>query len=171
MHHSTEKQLLSVEAICVNQDDEKEWNCRVCQVGDIFSKANRVRVWLGESSRYSHRGIDVMKTFHDRLPHTYSTQSLPKIKSRQDFDDHYRPILPLPEQPSTVSSLNQAVLLLYRPWWKIMWTLQGSVLGKEVFCYVGDTSFPIECFYTFHSPSNVRDERAQHFPRVVPPPP
>ncbi|OTA91722.1 hypothetical protein M434DRAFT_75752, partial [Hypoxylon sp. CO27-5] len=47
-------------------------------------------------------------------------------------DPYYKPIMPLLEDSQSLADLDQAVLLLCRPWWKRMWTLQESVLCKQV---------------------------------------
>jgi hypothetical protein len=48
---------LWVDAICINQQDIRERGCQVEMMGDVYSKAARVLVWLGPKS-------------HDRDPET-----------------------------------------------------------------------------------------------------
>ncbi|KAI1418037.1 HET-domain-containing protein [Hypoxylon sp. FL1857] len=159
--------LLWVDAICINQDDETERDYQVRQMNDIFAKANLVRVWLGEATDGSDRGVDVLCEFHstvdaawkgswarigstvrkkDRLDASKISDYF--INSRDHFDAYYEPIMPLLKDPQSMEDLDQAVLLLCRPWWKRMWTLQESVLCKQVVCHCGSKSFPLDYFYT-----------------------
>ncbi|KAI0142307.1 HET-domain-containing protein [Hypoxylon sp. NC0597] len=159
--------LLWVDAICINQDDEIERDYQVRQMNDIFAKARLVRVWLGAATLGSDRGVDVLCKFHnsvhdawkgswarigstlrkkDRLDASKSYDYF--INSREDYEAYYKPIMPLLEDSQSLADLDEAVLLLCRPWWKRMWTLQESVLCKQVVCYCGSKSFPLDYFYT-----------------------
>ncbi|OTA52530.1 HET-domain-containing protein [Hypoxylon sp. EC38] len=159
--------LLWVDAICINQDDENERDYQVRQMNDIFAKASLVRVWLGAATTGSDRGVDVLCKFHntvhdawkgswarigstfrkkDRLDASKSYDYF--INSRDDYEAYYKPVMPLLEDSQSLADLDQAVLLLCRPWWKRMWTLQESVLCKQVVCYCGSRSFPLDYFYT-----------------------
>ncbi|KAI1135346.1 HET-domain-containing protein [Hypoxylon sp. FL0543] len=159
--------LLWVDAICINQDDETERDHQVRQMNDIFAKANLVRVWLGPATDGSDHGVDVLSKFHKLIEDTWkgswarigsTVRKKDKldasksydyfINSRDDYDVYFEPIVPLLEDSESIAALNQAILLLCRPWWKRMWTLQESVLCKQVACYCGSKSFPLDYFYT-----------------------
>lgn len=44
---------LWIDAICINQDDIAEKNSQVAMMAEIYKKATRVNIWLGESNRLS----------------------------------------------------------------------------------------------------------------------
>jgi hypothetical protein len=50
LRHRTRKQTLWLDAICINQRDEKDKSHQVAMMADIYAKADRVIVWLGEST-------------------------------------------------------------------------------------------------------------------------
>jgi hypothetical protein len=55
-----EERVLWVDAVCINQNDFQERNHQVMQMGQIYSKAERVVVWLGESNEDSKIAIDFL---------------------------------------------------------------------------------------------------------------
>lgn len=46
---------LWVDALCINQNDEAEKSAQVAMMGEIFSKAQSVLIWLGEPRRSPQR--------------------------------------------------------------------------------------------------------------------
>lgn len=150
-----------VDAICINQDDISERNDQVRQMNDIYSNADVVNVWLGESTESSDIGIDFLQKFHTlvyqnrkgRMPVVGSTLERPEEigmrrsvypHSFESYSEIYGPIL---AHDSLISSLDHAVALLSRLWWKRMWTLQESVLCPRVICWCGTETFPIHYLY------------------------
>ncbi|KAK1598433.1 uncharacterized protein LY79DRAFT_539153 [Colletotrichum navitas] len=61
---------------------------------------------------------------------------------------HSRFLAALGDDVST-SGLGDALNLLQRPWWTRMWTLQESVLCRNVGCWCGQDPLPICCFWEF----------------------
>ncbi|CAK1367696.1 hypothetical protein CB0940_11538 [Cercospora beticola] len=47
-----EVRVLWIDAICINQDDLSERSAQVVQMAEIFTRASRVVVWIGEDSIY-----------------------------------------------------------------------------------------------------------------------
>ncbi|CAN9314445.1 unnamed protein product [Alternaria sp. RS040] len=50
LRHRARKRKLWIDAICIDQRDEKDKSHQVAMMTDIYSKADRVIVWLGEST-------------------------------------------------------------------------------------------------------------------------
>jgi hypothetical protein len=50
LRHCARKRTLWIDAICIDQRDEKDKSYQVAMMADIYSKADRVIVWLGEST-------------------------------------------------------------------------------------------------------------------------
>jgi hypothetical protein len=50
LRHRARKRILWIDAICIDQEDEKDKSHQVAMMADIYSKADRVIVWLGEST-------------------------------------------------------------------------------------------------------------------------
>jgi hypothetical protein len=51
-----------VDAICINQADEKEKGLQIQFMAAIYAKASRVIVWLGEAENDSGRALDTIRT-------------------------------------------------------------------------------------------------------------
>jgi hypothetical protein len=56
-------------AICINQQDLLERSQQVQMMGDIYSSARNVVIWLGEGTEYTDYALDMMNTtnFRERL--------------------------------------------------------------------------------------------------------
>ncbi|WYZ44533.1 hypothetical protein EsH8_VII_000969 [Colletotrichum jinshuiense] len=139
------ERALWVDAICINQGKETERNHQVWQMKGIYANASRVKVWLGDATDGSDRGMDLLQTFA-QIPPTTTGQH---IRSVQDFVSFYRPFLSLGDSPETFRSLEEIFELLRRPWWTRIWTLQESVLGQETDCICGTKKVPINGFSQF----------------------
>ncbi|WQF78999.1 Putative heterokaryon incompatibility [Colletotrichum destructivum] len=139
------ERALWVDAICINQGKETERNHQVWQMRGIYANASRVKVWLGDATEGSNRGMDLLRTFAQISP----TATGQHIRSVQDFVSFYRPFLSLGDSPETFASLEEALKLLRRQWWTRIWTLQESVLGQETDCICGTEEVPINGFTQF----------------------
>lgn len=53
--------LLWVDTLCINQTDLQERSHQVNMMGKIYSKADRVLIWLGEESQDSYLAMDCPK--------------------------------------------------------------------------------------------------------------
>jgi hypothetical protein len=58
LRHRARKRTLWIDAICINQRDEKDKSHQVAMMADIYSKADRVIVWLGERTPESDYALD-----------------------------------------------------------------------------------------------------------------
>lgn len=118
-----------IDAICINQRDDKEKSAQVNMMGDIFRAASRVIVWLGKSS--------------------YATE-IALSKARPFFTDGI-----IPQDLSTpwaaVSSRGAALIaiealnwVLSRGWFERVWTLQEAALARETVYLLGSQSVPFD---------------------------
>lgn len=63
-----EIRTLWVDAICINQTDEKERNQQVTQMGEIYSHAQQVILWLGNEDAASSRAMRAITKTPQVLP-------------------------------------------------------------------------------------------------------
>ena len=56
-----------VDALCIDQNNEVEKGPCVAMMGDIYRRAARVVVWLGEAENSSDQAINLMKWMGDRV--------------------------------------------------------------------------------------------------------
>ncbi|KAK8004661.1 hypothetical protein PG989_004380 [Apiospora arundinis] len=159
---------LWVDAICINQDDTIERNHQVSLMKTIYSRAKVVDVWLGDSTPGSEQGMMFLRTMHETLSAVHintrpmrvgstwarggqhsSLVRASRERNAEEFKSYYEPILKLlrDKEAGWISDLDAAVALLQRPWWTRMWTLQESVLGREVRVFCGDSVAPLQDFF------------------------
>jgi hypothetical protein len=61
------RRVLWIDAICIDQSSMDERNQQVELMGDVYSKARRVILWLGEESTFSDFAISFLKSYHKVL--------------------------------------------------------------------------------------------------------
>jgi len=109
-HHETVLTLW-IDSICINQEDITEKNQQVALMPQIYSIAQGVDVWLGEKSKYSPIGMDILKYFatHPRPTKDAPWQTLPHELSLSGLTD-----------------------IMGRAWFKRIWVVQEVVLAKRI---------------------------------------
>lgn len=144
----SERKVLWVDAICINQGSVAERNLQVRQMNRIYADAKVVDVWLGKPTPGSDRGINFIRSFENTSPDGWGPRDADR-KSIEGYRTLYSPILAALEESTWTSGLHEALQLLQRPWWSRMWTLQESVLCRNVLCWCGQDSLPVSCFWEF----------------------
>ncbi|KAF4834728.1 Heterokaryon incompatibility protein 6, OR allele [Colletotrichum siamense] len=92
--------LIWVDAICINQHDEKEKNRQIPRIGQIYAAAERVIIWLSSCIQWWYDQTDLHTGFFHHQANT--RPSWPDLGNR--FQDH--------------------------PWFDRIWTVQEAVLTK-----------------------------------------
>ncbi|RAH56018.1 HET-domain-containing protein [Aspergillus piperis CBS 112811] len=104
IRHTLMTRVLWIDAICINQGDDVEKGQQVGYMAEIYSKASRVIVWLGEPENGCDKALEDICLEVDQR----SMSSLePQVK----------------EQIST---------LLHRPWFERIWVLQEVAAARHV---------------------------------------
>ncbi|KAK4499441.1 hypothetical protein PRZ48_009955 [Zasmidium cellare] len=98
-----ESRTLWVDAVCINQNDVPERNVQVRRMGEIYSRATGVLVWLGD------RDTEVEQT----MAKLQAPDAL-KDKRHDDF-------------PEDIAKGIRK--LLHKPWWHRVWTIQELILA------------------------------------------
>src|SRR5436305_219035 len=60
LRHVAEPIHVWVDAICINQQDDRERTHQVQMMRDIYHKSDEVAIWLGEGDKYDDVGQDVV---------------------------------------------------------------------------------------------------------------
>ena len=92
------------DAICINQEDNNEREEQVCLMGDIYSSAHHVLVWLGDGSEATDIAIDLIN----------SDEFLIGLQDRSMES----------QEPTEQEIMVDVVLkkdLCRRPWWRRLW--------------------------------------------------
>lgn len=106
---------LWIDAICINQDDSDEKNAQVSLMADVYSKATRVCVWLGEASPDSNLALNFIS----------------RIVNLDDFDRLVADRR-TPQEWAALSSL------MRRTWFSRRWVVQEIALAARATLYCGD---------------------------------
>lgn len=125
------------DAVCINQLDLLERGQQVQMMGDIYSSARNVIIWLGEGTEYTDYAFDMMNStnFRERLEDL-------TISRRWPF-----------EEEIMVDVVVKQVLCK-RKWWQRLWVRQEFILAtKEPFfccgCKIIAWSHLLSCFLSF----------------------
>ena len=83
-------QIIWIDALCINQADTEERGQQVQLMAQIYSKATRVLVWLGETTDNSHRALESIRiAAKDESPYAWndeiSIQAVQKLLQRSWF--------------------------------------------------------------------------------------
>ena len=116
---ATRIQTIWIDAICINQNDMSERNQQVQIMPDIYSSADIVVIWLGESSENSGVAMHILEDCSD------------------SFVDH-KIFKPSRQSPEAEAALWQPVTDLFqRPYWSRGWIVQEIVLAKRAVIFCG----------------------------------
>lgn len=107
--------FLWVDAICINQDNILERNSQVQLMKQIFMRAERVLIWLGESEDDSDFAMDLIKAWSPPGAETMEMAQLLKA---------------IPK-PFELRAWHAARRLFERPYWKRAWILQEIVFSAQ----------------------------------------
>lgn len=111
-----EVRALWIDAVCINQQDVKERNHQVNQMGRIYSEAQRVVVWVGESDDSSASAFRAVSS--TLLPHQRHVGKR-AYSIGQDFET-MRPFWT-------------------RDYWNRLWIIQELVLARDILLQCGDS--------------------------------
>jgi hypothetical protein len=114
LRHPAESRTLWIDAICINQQSNRERSRQVSLMRKIYSLAQKTIIWLGEETRESTRAIEWI--------------------SRMTADDVVTGIVPW----------EAVILLCRHSWFTRVWVVQEFVVGKNIEYLVGTKSFQAE---------------------------
>ncbi|KAF4436095.1 het-6-heterokaryon incompatibility [Fusarium acutatum] len=129
--YDSEKAMLWVDAICINQDDQVEKSIQVPRMSEIYGQCERVLAWLGpaDSDEESH-----VSRLAERLKHFHA----PAGSTSQDLseDDRIKAFMSSGRSDERaaieVESVRKALRSIgHRPWFRRIWILQEAVLAKK----------------------------------------
>lgn len=125
---------LWIDAVCINQQNVPEKNVQVARMGDFYRAAGRVLIWLGEASNPStpHKlNKSQMMDSWMRMSREPNQFFLDRMEGRELT----RPLLE--EDAETLSLLDQAMSIVYNPYWKRMWIVQEALLASSLRIILG----------------------------------
>lgn len=143
--------LLWVDQLCVDQDNDDEKAQQIQIMGDIYRKAKRVVIWLGEDTDHWVNEPTFRKEADTELL-AAMINAFSEASSRTPTDDlqlakrlvDVRPTYNVtrPEQ----RRLQAICELLNRPWFRRAWIFQEASLARELLVQYGSWEVPFEEF-------------------------
>ncbi|KAK5626328.1 hypothetical protein RRF57_002043 [Xylaria bambusicola] len=118
-----EPRTMWIDAICINQADIAERGRQVKRMGDIYSQASQVIVWLGPGSDSADRAVDVLKHIGSEVE-LLDRGGLSSSPGKTAF--YHRADLQMGFTDDQWKSVQQ---LVTRPWFSRVWVAQEALLG------------------------------------------
>jgi len=140
--HPEEARILWADAICINQLEDKEKGVQVNLMGDIYDRATRVLVWLGEAS-----SVDAEKAF--RLLRAINEYIDSQIVESEIAINPWRAVMNVPtlvdrsllfQDPSESDALYDFWRL---PWFGRVWVIQEVALASSAWVFYGASSISL----------------------------
>jgi hypothetical protein len=134
--------VLWVDAVCINQSDDKEKGLQVNMMGDVYDRATRVLVWLGEASNH-----DAEKAF--RLLRAINEYIDSQIVESELAVDPWKAVVNVPmlvdrsllfQDPSESAVLHNFWRL---PWFGRVWVVQEVALASSAWVFYGASSISL----------------------------
>ncbi|KAI0545989.1 heterokaryon incompatibility protein-domain-containing protein [Xylaria curta] len=146
---------LWVDAICINQNDLVEKGWQVAMMGEIYSRANRVLVWIGEpekAAQHSGESSGVLQS-----PFRAKYLSFNNIATPWRF--------------ARVRSLSNTICATTPHWWDRAWVVQEAVCAERITVIFGSHELGWYRFYKFlymvHDDILFKHEADEEFMRQV----
>ena len=152
---------LWIDAISINQEDNKEKSVQVGKMSDIYKKAQKVWVWLGEKSEGTSRAYRLAEELHthfdlDNVDEKYFQTVLEplgvQLDSRPDLKNNHiiaasaamlkvEDALSINSQaPGDISDWEALSQLFALSWFERKWIIQEIVLAREAHVFCGTQS-------------------------------
>jgi hypothetical protein len=123
--------LLWIDRIAIDQNNDGERAQQVGLIGDIYSSASLVVVWLGTADDSTEAAIGLLNDLGGQMLEYRKVHNLNSHEKAQTAKNIFQyPSLDAPAWPAVRS-------LLQRPWFSRVWTFQEIVLAQEAVLYCG----------------------------------
>jgi len=124
LQHHDRPRLLWIDAISVNQGDVNERSSQVKRMKDIFSKADRVLVWLGEEVEDTQCAIECITTISSCITVDWSRMKMEKIPKSEESIGSGANLLFNEQQFSSLANFFDS------DWFERLWIWQEVHLGS-----------------------------------------
>ena len=126
IRHADQPRTIWADAICIDQSNIKEREQQVGIMGQVFSIAHQVIVWLGEDD-HPARKAETGMTFVREMSEYF------RLGRDLEYPD---------EKPTMLTEVAFASFceMLGKPWWNRVWTVQEAILAQQLSFHWGDAS-------------------------------
>jgi ankyrin repeat protein len=120
--------VLWIDALCINQNDNKERGQQVQQMGSIYRKAERVVIWLGESSYDTDYVMHHMKKLEkEGIKHASNGREI----LDKEWVDIWSEVVHDLDTDQIGLLLEGFWSLLHRNWFKRVWIIQETANARD----------------------------------------
>ncbi|OCK82082.1 HET-domain-containing protein, partial [Lepidopterella palustris CBS 459.81] len=133
LRYQEKDRVLWIDALCIDQNNDKERGQQVQQMGSIYSKAERVLIWLGEATYDTDYAIRHMKQLEkESIKHVSNGQNI-SDKQWANIWSAVVHCLSADQRDLLVEGLQS---LLHRNWFKRIWIIQETANARvaEIVC-------------------------------------
>ncbi|CAD6503703.1 BgTH12-03361 [Blumeria graminis f. sp. triticale] len=133
-----EYRVLWVDAICINQDDLEERAQQVPLMREIYPRAAKVDIWLGEADEDTELALETIRTwaiFNSQYRDNSDSTRYAKFEEQFAFKPGYR------------TMLKAVGALTCRSWFDRCWTFQEVILSTNAELQIGEFRLSWDCFY------------------------
>lgn len=117
-----EDRLLWIDQICIDQDNKEERSRQVSLMAQIYSKATKTYIWLGQEAAESGRAFELLKHL--------GSNARDFLSSPEKLDEYLR--------TKGRAGIKAVVKLLCRRWFSRMWVLQEACLSHKPVILCGE---------------------------------
>jgi len=149
LRHRSNPATVWIDAVCINQQDDREKESQIPLMRRIYEQANQVCIWLGEMTELSILGVEDMQSRVGREYKPWTGFSTTFQKASVNL------LLPsgmLKNGANSVAFMhstnltNELVLgevreILARPWWTRVWIMQEAIVARRLILMCGDQTF------------------------------
>ncbi|ROW07156.1 hypothetical protein VPNG_07321 [Cytospora leucostoma] len=119
-HNDGGDEFVWADAVCIDQANYNERAYQVAIMGEIYSNADSVVIWLGEEAQDSDMALSFLKAL---------------ARCRRNYETGRARVLAMAQDPKCLRQWRALSALMRRRWFERAWVLQETVLArKALFC-------------------------------------
>ncbi|KAK5658004.1 hypothetical protein OQA88_2558 [Cercophora sp. LCS_1] len=145
LRRADEDRWLWVDALCIDQVDDKEKTHQVGRMRQIYEKADRVLIWLGTATDEISLLMEIAASFGKSVRRG-STCRVDKLAAWQELWAAFVQQLGGIHTELNVKRRNGLAELLQRPWFRRVWVVQEAFSAKRAAVLCGWNQAPSEVF-------------------------
>ncbi|PQE28114.1 ankyrin repeat-containing protein [Rutstroemia sp. NJR-2017a BBW] len=136
LRYREKDRILWVDALSINQSDKNEQGQQVQQMGSIYSKAERVIIWLGEATYDTDYIMYYMKRLEEESVKNASTEQHRQEISYKQWADIWSAVIRDLRSDQRGLLVEGLQSLLHRTWFKRVWVIQetGNARAADIVC-------------------------------------
>ena len=151
---SSDRALLWIDQLCIDQNNAREKNSQVKMMASIYRGALEVVCWLGPANEHTQKAawmLDLLESDYKLYHHAEWISRDPEVagSSRQFFQDlvytapmRKKAVYPRPDENGVIltGSCKSAIWnLLRNPYWTRLWIVQEIMLAQRIMLWWGST--------------------------------